>query len=112
MRTIGGYEVSEQWTDDNLKAFGDIVFKLSSSNQDAKKQGYVKFFELRRKFDLSSWSEFVTIHDNHRVKNGFRKIVDIINDVRSFLIHDEIVETIDVAPIVVWSDKCEQLSLF
>lgn len=79
-RTHGGFPESEalHWNDDTQQQLGRIVFLVMSGGTFSAKQGYIKFYQLKRHFMTPEFDELIERLDQHRREKGFVPLTEMI----------------------------------
>jgi hypothetical protein len=80
MMTHGGLPESEalHWNDETRQQIGQVVFMLVAGSKDKSKQGYIKFYQLKRKFMADEFDGFILRLDAHRKEKGFTTLSDMV----------------------------------
>jgi hypothetical protein len=87
--TIGGFPETEAYSfenTDNFRAFGRIIYYLTSMKVSDQRFGYLAYFEFRNHFMKQSWDEMISNLNDRRAQQGFPSIDSLVHEIRENLI--------------------------
>jgi hypothetical protein len=79
--THGGLPEARHWDDDTRQQLGQVVFMVCAGSQEKARQGYIKFYQLKRLFNAVEFDQFVEELDEWRKKKGFKSLSLIIKEI-------------------------------
>jgi len=81
--THGGLpdEQTQHWDDDTRQQLGQVVFMVCAGSQDKARQGYIRFYQLKRLFNAAEFDQFVEELDEWRKREGHEPLLLIIKEI-------------------------------
>lgn len=71
-----------EWNAVTYQMLGNIVFLIMSGKAEKRREGYIRYFELKKDFPEEEFNSMILELDNYRREHNHRPVIELIDEIR------------------------------